>query len=439
MRSPNNQPLLTVAKSRSLQFLILLLIAEMALIAATWPLWFSDAAFPAVALVPGLDSMPSVVSPLLSTGLLLSCLYAIGSAARQLFKSQLNAHDTPHRIGPHEPSAGSCLIVCRAPLIVAIVLAGVLALTNQHRLQPWHWLLLLLLVQFVTLTGVQRTRVQRLTIASIYVFAALSRIGPAIDSGMSPQVLKTLLDLLDLTGMSNIASSPRAIFVGCSAMSCVEGLVGLGLLWSRSRRVAILAAVVIHLLLLLALSPIGLNHNAGVLIWNVFLLLALPLLFWHTVTPGDAAGANAAGRKLLMAECGLVVLFPLASLFGFADNWPGWQLYSPRPDVVRLYVSNTVAESLPTDCQPFIGTPLPLQDLRPVRLDWWSLNATGAPLYPEDRFQLAVINKLLPPDVSQGIRIVVDTAEFPDFWHRKQIDITSRKQLLAAIDGNRLP
>jgi hypothetical protein len=71
-------------------------------------------------------------------------------------------------------------------------------------------------------------------------------------------------------------------------------------------------------------------------------------------------------------------------------------------------------------------------------LDWWSLKATGAPLYPEDRFQLAVINKLLPPDAAVGVRVIVDTASFPDFWHREKIELQNREQVLEYLNGNRI-
>ena len=142
-----------------------------------------------------------------------------------------------------------------------------------------------------------------------------------------------------------------------------------------------------------------------------------------SMTSSDAEPSPATARLRLTAA--LIVLLPLSGLFGIADNWPSWQLYSPRPDVVRLYIDEVSVGQLPEHVQPFVGQPAPLDRWCPVRLDRWSLATTRAPLYPEDRFQLTVVRAVLQNVPKAAVRITIESAESSAWWHRTTREINS--------------
>jgi len=391
----------------------LLMLGEVILLAVTWPLWVTIDQFPAVPLFAVLKDVPVTADILLYAILLLAvAVFAVSSWRNR--RAVLTTESRCHRS------------LLQAKSQVTAIISGVaLVLLNQHRLQPWHWLFLLLLIQNLLVTDERRIWMFRLTVASVYIFAAVSRFGPQLEYGMTRQILSVLLNTLRA---GDWLQQPGVALAAASAMALFEFLTGCGLLLARFRRVAVISAVAMHGLLIVVLSPFGLNHHWGVLIWNLLLLLAVPLLFWprgQVFPDGRPMGFR---ESLLTA---FVVLFPLSGLFAIADNWPSWQLYSPRPEVVRVFIHADAVEQLPKELRSFVGVPKPLDVWCPLRIDRWSLATTQTPIYPEDRFQLAVATGLLRQVASHDqIQFELDRPQTPLWWRRESEVISA-----ADVDG----
>ncbi|REK31082.1 MAG: hypothetical protein DWQ41_01265 [Planctomycetota bacterium] len=75
---------------------------------------------------------------------------------------------------------------------------------------------------------------------------------------------------------------------------------------------------------------------------------------------------------------------------GWFDNWPAWAVYSARPSVVEITVRDTRVNDLPVSLQAHVGPPPPLQEWRPVNIDAWSFAELDCPVYPQERYRLAV-------------------------------------------------
>lgn len=277
-----------------------------------------------------------------------------------------------------------------------------------------------------------RLRLWRLTIASVYIYAGLSRVGPGVADEMSLRVLQTILSAVSAEhGMRN----DHFVFAACLTMSVSEILVGVLLLWRRFRRGGVIASVGLHLTLLAVLGPWGLKQQAGVLLWNLYFLLAVPALFWSTPNasqlPREEGGAAPKTSRSASFFAAFVVLAPLSGLFSMADNWPSWQLYSPRPEVIRVFVRQDSVNQLPLSAQEFVMPPLPLDVWCPVRIDLWSLRATGSPIYPEDRFQLAIAGYLMRSVPVDSLRISVESPDRPTWWTRSTQEYSALAQLEA--------
>ena len=399
------------------RFLQPLMLFEILLVFCTFPLWTGTGHFPVIPLVSFLAKVPVFVDGLFTVLLLLSCVACLWAAKRLGGSDEKFSNQIWRRI--------------RTSLIAALVFGAALVLLNQHRLQPWHWLFLLLCVQCVVLRVEYQLLSRRLTIASIYLFAALSRFGSGIDDGMSREVLATLLNM---GGLSAVARNEDMLSMGCIAMTLMELLTGVLLLMPRFRKPGVMLALATHASLLVALSPLGLNHNYAVLVWNLFFVIVVPVIFWESSRRSTESetitDSSVSAKRTACCLNIVVVVFPIAGLFGFADNWPSWQLYSPRPDVVRLFVVEARVKSMPESLQKHVGQPSPLQIWCPVRLDRWSLQETGAPIYPEDRFQLGVVAAILPTDIADGeFRIEIESAYRPQWWQRQRFEIESRDEL----------
>jgi hypothetical protein len=266
----------------------------------------------------------------------------------------------------------------------------------------------------------------RHTVAAVYVCSALSRISLTPEQGISGIIVR---QLLELAGQSGWERTPAQIANLCHLMTLGEFMTGLLLIFPRTQRWGCLGAILLHSSLLLALGPLGLNHHAGVLLWNLCFLCLVPILFPlnQIVQANDQPYSRR--QRIILA---MVWLFPVSGLFGVADNWPSWQLYSSRPETWILSVHEADHKLLPDTVQSFIADPAPLSEWCVIKLDRWSLEQTKSPMYPEDRFQRAVIESLLA-QVPESVRFRIDISEpeFPYWWKRRERQIDTREDLQA--------
>ena len=372
---------------------------EFLLIAVTWPLWWGNSSFPVIPLINS-RSLPIVVDRIIVGVLLAVCMIVAGSTGQRRWDR----------------------IVRAAGLAAALMLC----VSNQHRLQAWHWLFVLGLGAslFKPENGLQ---LLRCVLASIYVCSALSRMAPLAHQGMSAAIVDQLLWMI---GMKPEAVAGSRGEILCHGLNVGELGVGLMLLLPRWRRYGILSAMLLHGTLLLALGPLGLGHHTAVLIWNVCFLCVIPVVFSGPVkdTPSTQSGQRWSYRAATL----FVWLYPLSGLFGIADNWPAWQLYSTRPETWALRIKETDVHYLDNRIQPHVSEAAPLDDWVVVRLDRWSLAETESPLYPQGRFQSEVIRRVLAtlPDDAE-FRVDISEPERWFWWKRIQRTVVTRSALNA--------
>ncbi len=385
------------SESRAVLAIKCLAAFEVILIIATLPLWWGTMAFPQVPLVV---ELPPVIDQLATVCLIMACTVIVSLPVRD--HSQL----------------------LTSAKVAALVCSVILVSSNQHRLQSWHWLTMLNLAWLITLAQKELLTAMRHTVAAVYVCSALSRITLVPEQGISGIIVR---QLLELAGQSGWDWEPSQIAKLCHLMTLGEFLTGLLLIFPRTQRWGCVGAILLHCSLLLALGPMGLNHHAGVLLWNLCFLCLVPILFplHRTVQVHDHSFSPR--QKMVLA---IIWLFPLSGLIGIADNWPSWQLYSSRPETWILSVHEADRQLLPESVQSFIAEPAPLSEWCAIKLDRWSLEQTKSPMYPEDRFQRAVIQSLLekfPKTIR--FRIDISEPEFSSWWKRRQRQINNREEL----------
>ena len=387
------------SESRAVLAIKCLAVFEIILIVATLPLWWGATAFPQVPLVV---ELPPVIDQLATVCLMMACTVIVSLPVRDRSQFLTSARVTS--------------LVCSVMLVSS----------NQHRLQSWHWLMMLNLAWLIVLPRKDLLLAMRHTVAAVYVCSALSRISLTPEQGISGIIVRQLLELV---GQSGWEMADASIAKLCHLMTLGEFLIGLLLVAPKTQRWGALGAILLHSSLLLALGPLGLNHHVGVLLWNLCFLCLVPILFpiRHAAENHDAAYAPRRTVVLLATW-----LFPLSGLLGVADNWPSWQLYSSRPETWILSVHEADRKLLPDTVQSFIAEPAPLSEWCVIKLDRWSLEHTRSPMYPEDRFQRAVIESLLA-QVPESVRFRIDISEpeFPYWWKRRERQIDTREDLQA--------
>lgn len=379
------------------QVLRLLAGFQLLLMLSTLPLWLNDGRFPAVPLF----SVPALPPRLLA---MVSAAFAFGCLLLVL-KSPAAAPDASAR---------------RFPLLPCwLLLFGILAgCCNQHCLQAWHVFFLWIVFSGLIRDPQRQLAALRHLPACVYVCSGLSRLSLEPEAGPTGMILGQLTAWLPAS-LQPAAATFRLL---CHAAAWSEVAVGL-LLLSRGRLGgwATAAAMLLHAALLLALGPFGLNHNPAVLLWNLCFLCLLPLLCGR---PNRLSPPPRAWVCLLWG-------ISLAGLVGITDNWPSWQLYSSRPENWQLWIDRQYTSRLPPKLARATSSTA-VDGLVPVRLDLASLQQTGSPLYPEDRFQLALIEHTLAqlPEACR-FRVRIDQPQVWCWWRRTVRQISDRRALQA--------
>ncbi|EDL60935.1 hypothetical protein [Gimesia maris] len=397
---------------------ITMALFALVLLSLTWKLWTPQTLFPQVPLFSRVSELPPAVDWLSFAIMVLTLISLFVLSVASLLKKK-----------PEDESAPRFQMLCGCLFLLSFLLEVVF---DQHRLQPWAYQFALGLLILTVLKPPRAIPLFRLFVLSIYFYSALSKCDASFVQTLGRQLAEGLFSAV---GISTTYWSPQTLSWIAASFPIGEFLIAFGLFFRRTRQVALWAAVGMHLTLMLAIGPLGLNHYKGVLIWNVYFIFQ-DLILFHTwfqnqtsvepvgrqaeeqLSPPTYSGLERAVQTLIW----IALLAPLLEPTGYFDHWPSWGLYASHHDRVVLLIDEEAKWDLPPDLQPFVDSPRPLSRWCRVRVERWSLADLGAPLYPQARFQLGVaiavgkaVEQDSPGDASQPrIRLLYESAA--DRW-----------------------
>jgi hypothetical protein len=259
-----------------------------------------------------------------------------------------------------------------------LALVLVLALLDQLRWQPWAYqyaIMLATLAVFYWKGGryedeTATLNICRLIIASIYFYSGLQKLNSTFAAHIFPELFGgwPLLNSIAPT----LAKLPPIM----------EASIGVGLLTRKLRNFAVVAAILMHLFILMEYGPFGYNHNTVVWPWNFAMIAFDLILFWKTdFSFGDVPWKNPfAFQKVVLL---LVLILPALSFFGWWDSYLSWSLYSGNVDAANIFCSDDVAAQLPEHLRKYV-THLPNSNNR-LTIGDWTMGELNIPGYPESR------------------------------------------------------
>lgn len=363
------------SQARSLRLLIALFIGI--LISVSWPLWFGASDFPRIPWLQSLCSAPVWVDTI-----------AIGVLWLSLLGMVFEKSDR------------------KWPEALFLLGLGTLFLLDQHRLQPWAWQMWLSMLSLYVLRRDVGLSMCRWVVISIYFFSALSKFDAEFLQSHGQLLLNGLCDAVGIESQfwsAQTKSRLAAIFpVG-------EAFTALLLMRRQWCKYGLFTSIVMHGCLLLTLGPLGLNHEPGVLIWNVYFILQNFILF------GPTTSLQASPRAAWYPSIPIVIVLalPILNVVNRYDHWPSWAVYCSRPAQVKISIHESETEKLPTSLQPFM-TPQPLSEWQTISLDGWSFAERHVPLYPQERYRLAVIMQVCIESHVREEALYVDVRSTPN-------------------------
>ncbi len=393
-------------------------LGSIALVAGSWRLWTPQHLFPRVPLFEFALAWPDAAHEWLTWG----CLGLWLMVSLLLVIPQLPKQSARWLAG-----------------LYALCFFG-LVLLDQHRLQPWGVHIAVCLWIVTCFEGKQLISWLIAFTASIYIYSAISKFDAQFLHTVGQDFLAALLRFWP-GGYAALSETGR---LGLAALFPIgELLCGLGLLWTGTRRLAAIAAALMHSMLIWLLGPWGLAHSWGVLLWNlVFLGLAILLWFqlgqqtiksgpaWQWTSPIPLSGWGKLKHAACLAGLVVVMVAPLGERWGLVDHWLGWALYAPHSSRARIELLTPALEQQPMQMRKYLQADKGEQSLwANVAVERWSLETLGVPVYPQQRFYVAVARQVAREADEFGVRVTLLGVANRWSGQRDQRVIDSRQEL----------
>ncbi|HWL10468.1 MAG TPA: MauE/DoxX family redox-associated membrane protein [Planctomicrobium sp.] len=355
------------------------------LVGVTYPLWFVTplaATSPQIPWFPFLTGLPGLRDPFMT---------GITAYGALLFIKGAGGHES--RL--EERVSIGCFTIGLSLLV----------LLDQHRLQPWVTQFLIFGFFLMVARGSEFLRGWRWIVASIYIWSAISKCDATFLTHQGQLFLNGLLDPL---GVNRVFWTPEFNQRLAMLFPAGELLTGVLLLIPQTRRWGLWVSIALHAVLIWILA-FGLKHEWAVLVWNLFFILQNLIIYKTTPIPET----ELAPKVTVFAM--VAVFYPALELFGYCDHWPAWGVYCARPAQVRFYIEESAKESVPEHLKKFLGSPAPLDERYPLSLDAWSFATRYCPIYPQERYRLALGLAMLKGSVPDEA-VTVEIRSTPNRW-----------------------
>ncbi len=353
------------------------------LLISTHRLWLGSSEFPRVPFVVGLE----VLGAMSDRWLCVAGLLAVAVLGGQAASGGRGTCRGEHVVGGRFPFrlGRSLALPTRAALLVLLASIALLVLRDQHRLQPWlcHFVILTLILARARRVALQRDLI--LITASLYVWSAWSKLDVSFITTYGQQLVEAMLGAVRL---SSRFWSPTSRTLAAAMLPVGELVIAGLLLPRRTRRLGWVLSGVMHVALMLAVGPLGLNHLSGVLIWNVFFLGQNWLLFRTERSESPTLLARPRQWESWLAL--IVAVAPVLRSVGWLDHWPAWAVYASGIERVSLLVHESAIEKLEPSLRASVEPSQWHPGWRYLRIERWSLETVNAPIYPQDRFFVGV-------------------------------------------------
>ncbi len=326
----------------------------------SWRLWFDlGRSFPRAPLVVGFALRQDFVISIVLVGALL--LSTIGRRSRWL-------------------------------LAVSVVLTVVLVVLDQTRLQPWvyQYAIMLSLLAFTRAEPVNQKAIlaaNQIVVAMLYFWSGLQKLSWSFVHEVAPALVES----------AGMRLSPRYLSVIAVTIVIFETSIGIGLLFRRTRRVAVVLACFMHASILFTFILSG--HNTVIWPWNVAMMIVTVLLF----RPGDdtpfkhllhrSRNVTSHLPKVAMLVCGLL---PALSFGGWWDLYLSGALYSGKSPIAVMRISEGLRDRLPSTAKNTVFQTTRGEFMLPFYE--WSLSDLNVPPYPEPRAYRQIVRQLCTLD-----------------------------------------
>lgn len=267
------------------------------------------------------------------------------------------------------------------PLLVALFASELLTcLLDQSRWQPWEYQFIFIVLIAIVYNGQFQKILTAyvLVVIATYTYSGLGKFNTAF--------LLLFWDNLLLGNYLKIdpatIQQPLLHYSGY-LVALAELLFGIGLFFSKTKKIAAWAIIAMHIFILVMVGPFGLRYNSSVWPWNVLMITHVYFLFIRNVPiPLSFQSAWAGWNKLVLLCWWILPL--LNHSVGLWDNFLSLRLFAGNQVMMVLCITD---RNEINELKPYIEKDMRnvCDGDRIVNIQKWSMREMNAPAYTELR------------------------------------------------------
>lgn len=258
----------------------------------------------------------------------------------------------------------------RLSISLALLLLFLFGLDDQMRWQPWVYIYILFFLGFTfNIPSSTRLFYCRLILISIYLWSGIHKISPHFVNHVFIPLMESVF-LLHL---------PKYKIIGYG-VSVMEISIAIGLFFKVTQRYSFFALGILHLIILLWVSPWGNNTNYVIIPWNLA-MMGLSYLCFYRKTEWSFA-QQLTRMPFRKAHKALLIVFFLLPLLSYVEKWPyyfSFHLYSGKGQTLSVAYKKVPLQVPEEYYQKSTNSP-EFKDYKVINLNKWSYLELGVPV-----------------------------------------------------------
>lgn len=280
----------------------------------------------------------------------------------------------------------------RYAVILLLLWSIYLCIDDQNRLQPWFFMYnVILLVWLFYKKRVDEPNnyhavfiSMQFILAGVYIYSGLQKMNSNFVSDTYPWFISPLENLFSERQM-NLFYRFGSIF------AYIELLFGFLVLFKPLRFIILPLILFMHIIIIILLSPLGLNQNHVVIPWNCVMIILNLLLFANVKRERFYDFTMLFKTVHFYIVILIIFILPFFSFNNRYDSYLSSSLYSGNTNQISIKISQTGFQKLPFYVKHFTKID---GEFYQLNLKLWANTELGAPCIPEFRVFDKVIKRI---------------------------------------------
>lgn len=271
--------------------------------------------------------------------------------------------------------------------LLAILLVVIFSslLLDQLRWQPWVYHFSWMLLAFIIYRPNEEQKIFNwigLILALIYIWSGIQKLNASFIQINFPWMLEPFF-------VPETDSGLRILYILGAGATLLELGLGAGLLIKKTQRASAYLLIVMHILIIVVVSPLGHSTNYAIIPWNI----CFSVLIWFLFIKPKKTSFDLMRTIKSFHHVKLVILFfgllPILSIWGYWPKFFSAALYSGNTVSGELYFSDQFLSTLPEEVREKANP-----GNNGLTLNQWTTKEITTAIYPSKEYMVKVFKKL---------------------------------------------